>query len=60
MATIYDNLATCVFESIKAIVPEQQWIKKNGRVVSEETKTLFEERVKEFQKQKSAQGRRKE
>ena len=60
LATIYDNLATCVFESIKAIVPEQQWIKKNGRVVSEETKTLFEERVKEFQKQKSAQGRRKE
>ena len=32
---------------------------KNGRVVTEETKVLFEQRAKEYQKKKSTTERRK-
>ena len=48
-----------VYETIKAVVPEKKWIKKNGRVVSEETKQLFEKRQQEYQKQKPDAARRK-
>ena len=48
LANSYEKLTSCVYETIKEIVPEQKWIKKNGRVVSEETKKLFEQRTQEF------------
>ena len=59
LANRYTHLTKCVYESIKKIVPEKRWIKKNGRVVSKETKALFEARTKEFQKETPAKGRRK-
>ena len=55
----YVKLQECVFETIKEVVPEKKWIKKNGRVVSKETKALFEKRAREFQKQKPTADRRK-
>ena len=55
----YDNLTTCIYETIKEIVPEQKWIKKNGRVVSPETKQLFEKRAKEYRKNKPTKQERK-
>ena len=55
----YSKLAKCVYETIKNIVPEKKWIQKNGRVVSKETKKLFEDRAKEFKKQAPTKVRRK-
>ena len=49
----------CVYETIKDIVPEKQWIKKNGRVVSATTKELFEKRAKEFKRAKPTSEQRK-
>ena len=46
-------------ETIDELVPEKKWLKKNGRVVSQETKALFERRAKEYQKHKPTAERRK-
>ena len=46
-------------ETIKDIVPEKQWLKKNGQVVSVTTKELFEKRAKEFKRAKPTSGQRK-
>lgn len=51
LAARYKNLAQCVYETIKEVVPEKQWIKKNGRVVTQATKELFERRAQEFSRQ---------
>ena len=57
----YSKLQKCgVFDTIKEVVPEKQWIKKNGRVVSADTKKLFENRAREFQKSKPTSTRRKQ
>ena len=47
----YKNLAQCVYETIKEEVPEKEWIRKNGRVVTSATKELFERRAQEYQKE---------
>ena len=52
LANVYAHLTKCVHETIKEIVPEKKWLKKNGRVVSEDTKLLFERRAKEFKRKK--------
>ena len=54
----YSKLTTCVYESIKAIVPEKKWIKRNGRVVSDEAKKLFERRAEEYKKEKPTSEQR--
>ena len=59
LGTEYSKLAKCVYETIKNVVPEKKWIQKNGRVVSKETKKLFEDRAKEFKKQAPTKVRRK-
>ena len=43
----------------KSLVPERKWLKKNGRVVSQETKALFESRAKDYQKAKPTAEKRK-
>ena len=48
----YKRLNKCVFETIKNVMPERKWIKKNGRVVSQGTKELFTKRAQEFQQGK--------
>ena len=60
LTTKYSELTECVNETIKELVPEKQWIKKNGRVVSKETKELFTKRVREYQKKEPTKERRKE
>ena len=53
METEYSKMTTCVYESIKVIgLSEKKWLKRNGRVVSDETKKLFEQRVEEYKKRK--------
>ena len=59
LGTEYSELTKCVYESIKAIVPEKKWIKRNGRVVSDETKKLFERRTEEYKKEKPTKQQRK-
>ena len=59
MANRYANLTSCVYETIQEIVPERKWLKKNGRVVSQDTKALFESRAKEYQKEKPTAAKRK-
>ena len=59
LASRYEHLTKSVRETIDELVPEKRWLKKNGRVVSEETKVLFEKRAKEYQKQKPTTERRK-
>ena len=44
----YANLIKLVRESIEATVPEKTWVKKNGRIVSEKTKALYEARTRHF------------
>ena len=48
-----------VRESIEKVVPAKTWTKKNGRIVSEETKALYEERTRQYQKDKPTQSARK-
>ena len=60
LAERYSHLTACVYATIKEVVPEKKWIKKNGRVVSKETKELFEKRAREFQKKKPTASRRKQ
>ena len=55
----YTRLTKCVYETIKEVVPEKAWIKKNGRVVTKETKKLFEDRSKEYDKNKPTKRRRR-
>ena len=59
LAKEFTDLTKCVYETIKEIVPEKKWIKKNGRVVSKETKKLFEERAKQFNAIKPTAAERK-
>ena len=52
MHSSYAHLSTLVQKSIDAIVrvvPSKTWTKKNGRIVSEETKALYEERTRQYQ-----------
>ena len=38
----YSKLTRCIQETIKEKVVSKKWMKKNGRVVSKETKSFFE------------------
>ena len=40
-------------------MPTKSWAKKNGRVVSEETKALYEQRARQYQKNKPTKEERK-
>ena len=60
LANVYANLTECVYATIKEIVPEKKWLKKNGRVVSEATKALFEARAKEYKRAKPTRTRAEE
>ena len=57
--TDYEQLTTMVRESIDAIVPAKTWTKKNGRVVSEATKALYESRTRQYQSSRPTQETRK-
>ena len=59
LANEYADLTECVYETIKEIVSEKKWIKKNGRVVSEATKQLFERRTNEFKRAEPTREQRK-
>ena len=56
----YEKLAENIRETIKEVVPKKKNLFKNGRSVSEETKQLYKDRVKEFSKGKPTSQRRKE
>ena len=55
----YAKLSKCVKETIDEIVPEKQWMRKNGRVVTQATRDLFEKRAKEYGKKPPSPDRRK-
>ena len=42
LANEYEKLTKCVQETIKELVPEKKWLKKNGTVVTQATRDLFE------------------
>ena len=54
-----EAMTTCTQETIKAVVPKKQKRKKNGRVMSQETKDLYEKRKREFSKKKPTPTERK-
>ena len=55
----YEHMTSLVRESIKAIVPAKTRTKKNGRIVSDETKALYEERTRQYQANKPTKEARK-
>ena len=59
LANVFANITECVYETIKEIVPEKKWLKKNGRVVSQATKQLFERRANEYKRSKPTREQRK-
>ena len=59
LARRYEHLTKCVRDTIDELVPEKRWLRKNGRVVSEATKALFERRAKEYQKRQPTTEQRK-
>ena len=59
LASEYEKLTTCVQQTIREVVPEQKWLKKNGRVVTQATRDLFDKRAKEYSKQQPTAARRK-
>ena len=59
LASKYERLTKCVQETIKEVVPEKQWLKKNGRVVTQATRELFDKRAKEYSKKQPTPTRRK-
>ena len=56
----YATLTENIRETIKEVVPKKKNTFRNGRSVSEETKTLFKERTKEYSRSKPTSARRKE
>lgn len=48
----YMELTECVQTTIEAVVPDKKKISRNGRTISDESKTLFEKRKCEFSKSK--------
>ena len=55
----YEHMTRLVRESIEAVVPPKTWSKKNGRIVSDETKALYEARTRQYQASKPTQEARK-
>ena len=55
----YAHLTNVVRESIDATVPSKTRTKKNGRIVSDATKALYEKRTKQYQANKPNQAERK-
>ena len=51
------GMAQCIKETIEAVVPKQKKKRKNGRVMSEETKELHEKRKRMGQSRTTACGR---
>ena len=56
---VYANLTECVYATIKEVVSEKKWLKKNGRVVSQVAKDLFEKRTKEYKRVNPTREQRK-
>ena len=54
-----EALTRCTQETIAAVVPKKKKQKRNGRVMSQETKDLHEKRKKEFSKKKPTKEQRK-
>ena len=50
LANEYKNMTKCVRETIKEVVSERKWLKKNGRVATQATRDLFDKRAKEYSK----------
>ena len=59
LANEYEKITKCVQETINEVVPEKQWLKKNGRVVTQATRDLFDKRAKEYSKRLPTADRRK-
>lgn len=55
----YAELATAIKEAIDQVESDKTWTKKNGRIVSEETKALYEKRTRQLQKDKPTREVRK-
>ena len=55
----YAKISKCVKETIDEVVPKNQWMRKNGRVVTQATRDLFEKRAKEYSKKTPSPDRRK-
>ena len=55
----YTRLARAIKETIDKVVPDKTWNKKNGRIVSDETKALYEKRARQYQKEKPTKEARK-
>ena len=55
----YTRLSRVVKETIDQVVPEKTWAKKNGRIVTDETKALYEKRARQYQKEKPTKEARK-
>ena len=59
MAKEYEKITKCVQEIISEVVSEKRWLKKNGRVVTQATRDLFDKRAKEYSKCPPTADRRK-
>ena len=59
LAQEYEKITKCVQETISEVVPEKRWLKKNGRVVTQATRDLFDKRAKEYSKCTPTAERRK-
>ena len=55
----YAQITELVGASIAKVVPSKTRAKKNGRIVSAETKAMYEERTRQYQKDKPTQAARK-
>ena len=55
----YQTLVKNIRETVEEIVPKKKNKFKNGRSISEETKQLYKDRIKEYSKGKPARERRK-
>ena len=56
---VYTRLSRAIKETIDKVVPDKTWNKKNGRIVSDETKALYEKRARQYQKEKPTKEARK-
>ena len=54
-----EAMTTCTKETIAAVVPKKKKQTRNGRVMSQETKDLHEQRRKTFSKKKPTKQERK-
>ena len=56
----YTELTECVQATIAEVEPDKKKLKRTGRTISEESKSLFEKRKREYSKSKSTANERKQ